>query len=170
MTATTNGLGDGPNKEMGGRPKETHRQYSIDLKHRIVEETFVPGASVSIVARRHNINSNLVFAWRKRYREGTLRASKPASEATSSVGKDLIRLGVIDPSAVVRPVPLIDNCSSVRSPAVPGASATAVKDHAGRIGASVIDIELPNRIKLRVASTVEEEALRLVLAVTRQLP
>jgi len=169
MTATTNGSDGGPNKEMG-RPKETHRQYSIDLKHRIVEESFVPGASVSIVARRHNINSNLVFAWRKRYREGTLRASKPAPKAASSAGKDLIRLGVVDPSAVVRPAPLIDGCSAVRSPSVPSARAAAVKDHASSIGASVIDIELPNRIKLRVASTVEEEALRLVLAVTRQLP
>jgi len=52
--------------------QETHRQYAIELKRRIVEETFAPGASVSIVARRHDVNANLVFDWRKKYRQGTL--------------------------------------------------------------------------------------------------
>jgi transposase len=167
MTGTTSGLVDGGNR---GAAKETHRQYTLDLKRRIVEETFVPGASVSVVARRHNVNSNLVFNWRKRYREGTLGGSMPTSKAISSAGQDLIRIGVIDPSAVVRPVPLVGGSSSVRSPAVPGAKDGVVKDHASLMGPSVIDIELPNRVKLRVSSSVEEEALRLVLAVSRQLP
>jgi len=52
--------------------KQVHRQYAIDLKRRIVEETFAPGASVSVVARRHDVNTNLVFAWREKYRQGTL--------------------------------------------------------------------------------------------------
>ena len=38
----------------------------------IVEETLVPGASVSRVARRHDVNANQVFHWRKLYREGRL--------------------------------------------------------------------------------------------------
>jgi transposase len=149
MTGTTNGLAHGTGNR--GPVKETHREYSIDLKRRIVEETFVPGASVSIVARRHNLNSNLAFNWRKRYREGTLRASKPASKATSSAVQGLIRLGVIDRGAVVSTVPLVGGHSSFRSLAVPGAREAAMKNHASAIGASIIDIELPNRIKLRVA-------------------
>ncbi|HEY6264680.1 MAG TPA: transposase, partial [Candidatus Acidoferrum sp.] len=36
----------------------------------IVEETLVPGASVSRVARRHDVNANQVFRWRKLYSEG----------------------------------------------------------------------------------------------------
>jgi transposase len=31
-----------------------------------VEETLQPGASVSTVARRHDINANLLFTWRRR--------------------------------------------------------------------------------------------------------
>ena len=38
----------------------------------IVEETLVPGASVSRVARRHDVNANQVFRWRKLYQEGRL--------------------------------------------------------------------------------------------------
>jgi transposase len=40
-----------------------------------VEETQVPGASVARVARRHDVNANQVFYWRKLYREGRLGIS-----------------------------------------------------------------------------------------------
>jgi len=45
------------------RPKR--RQYSQALKRQMVAETQVPGASVSIVARRHDVNSNQLFRWRR---------------------------------------------------------------------------------------------------------
>ena len=41
-----------------------------------MEETFIAGASVSRVARRHDVNANQVFYWRKLYREGRLGGSK----------------------------------------------------------------------------------------------
>jgi transposase len=34
-----------------------------------VAATLLPGASVSRVARRYDVNANQVFAWRRRYRE-----------------------------------------------------------------------------------------------------
>ena len=37
-----------------------------------MEETLVPGASVSRVARRHDVNANQVFHWRKLCHEGRL--------------------------------------------------------------------------------------------------
>jgi len=37
-----------------------------------VEETLLPGTSVSRVARRHDVNANQLFYWRKLYREGRL--------------------------------------------------------------------------------------------------
>jgi transposase len=48
------------------------RQRSIEEKRRIVEESMRSGASVSRVARRHDVNANQVFYWRKKYREGRL--------------------------------------------------------------------------------------------------
>ena len=35
-------------------------------------ETLEPGASVSVVARRHDVNANQVFSWRRQYHEGLL--------------------------------------------------------------------------------------------------
>ena len=48
------------------------RRRSLEEKRRIVEETLEPGASVARVARRHAVNANQVFYWRKKYREGRL--------------------------------------------------------------------------------------------------
>jgi transposase len=45
------------------RPKR--RQWSEALKRRIVAETLEPDASVSIVARRHDVNANQLFKWRR---------------------------------------------------------------------------------------------------------
>ena len=41
------------------------RQYSEALKRQMVAEMQAPGASVSIVARRHDVNSNQLFRWRR---------------------------------------------------------------------------------------------------------
>jgi transposase len=41
------------------------RQYSEALKRQMVAETQAPEASVSIVARRHDVNSNQLFRWRR---------------------------------------------------------------------------------------------------------
>jgi hypothetical protein len=45
------------------------RRRSVEEKRRIVEETLEAGASVARVARRHAVNANQVFYWRKKYRE-----------------------------------------------------------------------------------------------------
>jgi transposase len=41
------------------------RRWSAAEKRRIVGETFEPGASVSIVARRYDLNANMLFTWRR---------------------------------------------------------------------------------------------------------
>jgi transposase len=58
-------IGEPPTKRRH-RPKQERRQ--------VVEETLQPGASVAVIARRHGVNANQVFHWRKLYREGRLDA------------------------------------------------------------------------------------------------
>jgi len=56
----------------GTSKREARRRRSVEEKRRIVEETLEAGASVARVARRHAVNANQVFYWRKKYREGRL--------------------------------------------------------------------------------------------------
>ena len=51
---------------------ERRRRRTAQEKVAIVQETLEPGASVSAVARRHGVNANQVFGWRKQYQEGSL--------------------------------------------------------------------------------------------------
>ena len=44
---------------------ERRRRWSSDEKTRLVEETLVPGAKVSEVARRNGISASLLFTWRR---------------------------------------------------------------------------------------------------------
>src|SRR3984957_9771660 len=46
----------------GGRRRQL---WSIDRKRQIVSESLEPGASVADVARRHGVNANLLFTWRR---------------------------------------------------------------------------------------------------------
>jgi transposase len=41
------------------------REWPETLKRQMVAETLKPGASVSIVARRHDVNTNQLFKWRR---------------------------------------------------------------------------------------------------------
>jgi len=61
----------GTNKE-----RRRHRSWPEALKREIVAATLTPGSSVSVVARRYDVNANQVFAWRRRYPAGS--AEPPA--------------------------------------------------------------------------------------------
>ena len=58
---STTGLVD--TKRRGSTGKRRH--WPEVLKRRMVAETLEPGASVSIVARRHDVNANQLFKWRR---------------------------------------------------------------------------------------------------------
>jgi transposase len=83
------------------------RCRTIRERREIVEETLLPGASVSRVARRHDVNANQVFYWRKLYREGQLGSSadtrlvpvKVSNDRSVEAAKDddfLLRSGTLE--------------------------------------------------------------------------
>ena len=53
---------------------QRRRRWSAEEKARIVQETYAPGMSVSLVARQHGVAPNQVFTWRRLYTEGALSA------------------------------------------------------------------------------------------------
>jgi len=79
---------------------ERRRRWSTAEKLAIIQETYEPDATVSIVARRHGIQPNQLFAWRKLASQGALTATAaeeevvPASEyrALQNQVKELQRL------------------------------------------------------------------------------
>jgi transposase len=58
-------------------PSGKRLRRTPEQKRRIVEATFVPGASIARVAREHGVNANQVFQWRYEYRKGTLGIRQP---------------------------------------------------------------------------------------------
>jgi transposase len=46
--------------------KRRRRSWTRDEKRRIVEESLQEGASIAEVARRHELNANLLFTWRRK--------------------------------------------------------------------------------------------------------
>jgi transposase len=57
--------------------RRRYRSWPEKLKREIVAASLAPGASVSLVARRYDVNTNQLFSWRKQYRDGVLGASDP---------------------------------------------------------------------------------------------
>jgi len=51
---------------------ERRRRWSWTDKQQIVDETLMPGTSISAVARRYGLHPSQVFAWRKAVREGDI--------------------------------------------------------------------------------------------------
>ena len=58
-------LGKEAGRTATGDAQRRRRVWSVDDKRRIVAETLAPGASVSVVARRHDLNANMLFTWRR---------------------------------------------------------------------------------------------------------
>lgn len=79
---------------------ERRRRWSTAEKLAIIQETYEPDATVSIVARRYGIQPNQLFTWRKLANQGALTATAaeedvvPASEyrALQNQVKELQRL------------------------------------------------------------------------------
>ncbi len=64
------------------------RRRSVEERRKIVEETMQPSSSVSRVARRHDVNANQVFHWRKLYREGRLGNTRGAKLLAVKVAEE----------------------------------------------------------------------------------
>jgi transposase len=59
---------------------QRRRRWSASEKVRMVEETFEPGMTVSLVARRHGVAPNQLFTWRRLVAQGALTAAGAGEE------------------------------------------------------------------------------------------
>lgn len=126
-----------------GRRTGPRRQHTVEEKRRIVEETHVKGASVSSVARRHEVNANQVFAWRQLYRRGLLLDSKAAPEKT-----EMLPVRVSTPTVLpIKPAVQVDKAARPER------------------ASKVIEIRLANGHSVVLRGRVDAKTLSRVLAV-----
>ena len=110
------------------------RQFrSKQERRQIVEETLKPGASVSVVARAHNVNTNQVFKWRQQYKQGQLEP---------------------DRSEALLPVRISD--------VTPGPEKSTIRSKCRRKKAGIIDIDL-GHARVRIEGAADPECVRAVV-------
>jgi transposase-like protein len=130
------------------------RRRSVKEKRRIVEETFVSGASVAIVARKHEVNANQVFAWRREYKNGKLGRGTAVQE--------FVPVGVVDEDSILRPVK-----------PKPLATELPVRRRRGKAAkltpSWLLEVELQNGIRVRIADGADEQEMRRALVLARDL-
>jgi len=103
-------------------------------RRQIVEETLKPGASVSLVARAHNVNTNQVFKWRRQYQQGRLEVDSA-------------------PTTALLPVKVSDTMPMAERPA-------QRNSRARRSG--IIDIDL-GHARVRIEGAADAECVRAAL-------
>lgn len=116
--------------------RQRRRRFSIEYKRRLVEESLEGFDSVSVVARRHDVNANQLFRWRQLYRLGELGAPSEGSALTLLP----VRLAASEPPPV--------------QPEVKGAAPSGS-----------LEIQLAAGHRLVVRGVADAAALRVVLEV-----
>ena len=116
------------------RPLGRRRRRSAEERRLIVEEALEPGASVARVARKHGVNANQVFGWKRLYESGGL--------------------GVPTGGMTLLPVRVVQEV------AVPGKEPQA---EVALPKAGTIHVELPGRALISFEGSVDLPMIRAVL-------
>lgn len=125
--------------ELESEEPATRRIRTLEEKLKILAEAAKQGASVALVARKHEVNANLVFAWRRLQRRGLLEERRHAPP--------LLPVKITEPTLT----PTRRSARAVRA---------GVTDKVAARSGSVIEIHVGEGLKIRL----EGEAQRLVLA------
>ncbi|MGE5271643.1 MAG: IS66-like element accessory protein TnpA [Thiohalocapsa sp.] len=119
------------------------RRWSVAEKLRIVGELGRPGATVSSVARAHDVHASLLFKWRRLAREGAL--GRAPDDAFSIVPVRLLGEPSLPPTADER----------------------AAADDAAGLAGMTVEIALPNGCVLRVSAGIDAARLRRLVTVLK---
>jgi len=122
---------------VGLKDGRIRRSWSKLERRQIVEETLKPGASVSLVARAHDVNANQVFKWRKQYQQGRLE---------------------LDAETTLLPVKVLDGTQAVQ----PTAERKSGQRRSGQRRSGIIDIDL-GHARVRIEGTADPECIRAAL-------
>jgi transposase len=122
-----------------GRRIVPRRHRTVEEKIRIVEESMQAGASNAEVARRHGLNANLLFNWRRQYERGLL-----ATRTRRVRGRRLV------------PIKLLEAKPSASASAAVSASLSAA-----------LRVEFPSGIQVHVNGGADAALLERVIGMLR---
>ncbi len=137
--------------EAGRRSRRDYRQWTEAQKRQIVAETEEIGVSVSVIARRHNVNANQVFKWRREY---------PCKKAGN--GSALMPIGVIGK----------DGGIAAFGDLTKAKPASSSEQRAGKVELSLpkmLEVELRSGTRIRIDADAGQSALQQVLELIRSL-
>ena len=123
--------------EAGGK----RRHWPDAIKRELVAATLEPGASVSIVARRHDLNANMLFKWRRQF-------APSAAPLPAVLPADLVPVAVLPDTATT-------SSPGTRSEPRPMAEQPATGS---------IEIALPGGVRVRIKGTVDPAAVTAAVA------
>ena len=133
---------------------ERRRQWTPEEKAAVMAEVEAEGGQVSVVAQRRGISKSLLYNWRSAWRAANL-----AAPARAVPPAKFVQLGVVaDASGQGPMMPMTTGA------VCPRGTGLALAERVG-----VIEIDLPNGVRVRVDSSVNEKALRRVLSAVRGL-
>jgi len=121
------------------------RRFDRQTKRRLVEACLEPGASIAGLALRHGVNANLLHKWIKLHEQRSARAPSPAPTVESAF-VPVVR--VSDENAVVE----------LKSAMSSSPEATA-SSPANRPASSILTVQMPNGITLKLECTGNDAAL-----------
>lgn len=121
-------------KEAGGK----RRRWPEALKRELVAATLEPGASVSIVARRHDVNANMLFKWRRQF----TAVAQPS----------------LAPPAGLVPVQIVPDTPMISSPSI------APKPAVDQPAAGSIEIALTGGVRVKIKGAVDPAAVTAAVA------
>ncbi|MGH8132125.1 MAG: IS66-like element accessory protein TnpA [Steroidobacteraceae bacterium] len=128
---------------------ERRRAWDLEQKREIVIESLQPDARPSDVARRHGINTGLLYTWRRQMLEGQLGEAPRLAPRFARVDTTAAALELSD-----------------GGPGSPGCRTQAAEPLSIPVPPTIggiIEITLPSGISLRVDALVDSRALRRVL-------
>ncbi|WP_080419926.1 IS66-like element accessory protein TnpA [Burkholderia ubonensis] len=127
------------------RVKSSKRpNFADEFKRALVEQTFGPDASVSLVARRNDVNTNLLFRWRRQYLEGAFGPPRP----------EHVDQKPTDGIPTLLPVSIVDE------PPVPASALTT--SEAAPLAEGICEIEF-ERARIRLRGDISPATLKLLI-------
>ena len=137
------------------------RRWSEERKREIVLASFAPGVLVKDVARRHDVSTSLVFAWRRQARNGELFGSGLAGAVRgtkAAVSFVPVHLCAADAAAMISP-----ETTPIFAPASRANPVTALAPEHSPPLPGCMEITLGHGRTVKVDASVDADALRRVI-------